>query len=71
MSLKAPQFTLGEFVRYYLNGWRFGHIEEIKPRKKVVRIKSTKTPLAPGPDGKPRFRRSTWIALANVEKVEE
>lgn len=58
MSQKAPQVSIGDAVRYYLNGWRYGHITEIRPRKKQARIK----PAGPG--------RAIWIGLANVEAME-
>lgn len=56
MSQKAPQ--VGDLVRYYSNGWRHGHVVEVKPRKKVARIK----PCGPG--------RAIVVNLIDVEGVE-
>lgn len=56
--------SIGDLVRYYYegsrkgSGWKHGHVQEIKPRKKQVRIK----PCGPG--------RAVWANLANVEGME-
>lgn len=31
--------NIGELVQYYRNGWYTGHIVEVFPRKKVVKIR--------------------------------
>lgn len=55
--MSPKPLSIGDTVRYYSNGWRYGHITEIKPRKKVIRIK----PAGPG--------RALWIGADNVEPV--
>lgn len=35
---KKTEFVLGELVRYYTNGWRYGKVELVHPISKTVDI---------------------------------
>jgi hypothetical protein len=42
----VSEFTIGEAVQYYLEGWRFGHIVEIPSRglrRGMVRVEHSQT----------------------------
>jgi hypothetical protein len=38
MITPAREPVLGEIVRYYLNGWRYGKLETVHPRAKTADI---------------------------------
>jgi hypothetical protein len=49
---------IGKAVRYYRNGWRIGYLLEVKPRKKLAKIKPISTGMA---------RNGVWVPLEGVE----
>lgn len=52
----------GSLVQYYLEGWRYGYLLEVKGKRAKVR------PVAAYKAGTPR---GTWVPLEDVREVQE